>query len=101
MKFVVHLFFMLPTIAVAQQKAGQAETSILSSILSGNLGLFIGLIAGASGVYIWLIRRESWGLILLILGVLFTAFPELFESLYNSVNPLITTTGGTRTQINL
>ena len=90
------LILCIPALSFAQGSVGQAETEILAGILSGNLGLVIGLVAAIFGLYIWLIEQRSWGIIMIILGATFTAFPAMFEAIYNGVNPLIQTTGGQR-----
>lgn len=101
MKIILTLALLLIPIVGITQGVGQAETEILAGVLSGNLGLLVGLIAGVFGMYIWLVEQRSWGLVMIILGATFTAFPSLFEAMYNGVNPIISTTGGQRSGFNV
>jgi hypothetical protein len=97
--FVGLTFF--PGLVLAAGAAGEEESRILADFIYSPWGTVLGLVAALIGLWQFLIYRSFWGLIVIVLGVLFTMFPGLFTSLYNGVIPMVEQTGGTRTEINL
>ena len=75
---------------------GSEELGILASVISGNIGLAIGLTLALFGFYIFFMEQRTWGLFVMILGALFTAIPGFFVAAYNGANPIINAFGGSR-----
>jgi len=71
-----------PELALAQDaaSAGQNILDNFTAGATGNIGLLIGLGIAALGLWKWLMDQSSWGIILIIGGVLVTAFPGIFKS---------------------
>lgn len=98
---VAALFTALPEVAMAQgtqasgvgSQAGEGLIRAFDDIASGNIGLFVGILVAAFGLYVWLIRQESWGVIMIIAGVIITAFPGIFEALSDGTNSILQAAG--------
>ncbi len=92
------LFFVAIPLAHAAPDGGpvgKAETGILVDLLSGNLGLFIGLAIAIFGFYQALVEQKTWGWVMIIGGTIVTAWPGIFKGMYEGVNPLASSvTGG-------
>lgn len=74
---------------------GKAEAGLLAGIISGNIGLAIGLVITAFGFYQALVEQKTWGWVMIIGGLAITAWPGLFKGAYNALNPVASTfTGG-------
>ncbi len=73
-----------PELALAQSGnasgAGESGLAAFQDLFLGNVGLMVGLAIAAFGLWKWLMDQTSWGIILIIGGVLITAFPGLFGS---------------------
>lgn len=85
---------MLPADVWAQNAAGNAgkETfELIKDLFTGNIGLIVGLVIAAYGLWKWLISQETWGLILVIGGVLITIFPGIFGGIQEGTVQLLDT----------
>ena len=69
------------TIDGAAQGSGQTVLTGLSSVFSGNLALAAGLGLAFFGFWMWAVQQQSWGIVILICGVIITAFPGIFEGM--------------------
>lgn len=64
------------------QGAGSSVITGINSVISGNIGLFIGVGLALFGLYTWLVAQNTGtGIIMIIGGVAVTAFPGLFEGM--------------------
>ena len=52
--------------------------------MSGNLGTAFGLGIAVFGLYMWIVQQATWGIVMIIGGVAFTAFPGLFGGIRES-----------------
>ena len=94
--------FLLALVAVAAllapdvwaAEAGRGEAQVFANILQSNVGLGIGLTVGAIGFWMWLMNQNSFGIIMIILGVAITAFPGMFVFVYEQFRPFVDATGG-------
>ena len=84
---------------IAMASVVEKETEVLVAFLSGNISLAIGLLAGTIGFYTWFVQQQNWGLMMIILGAILTAFPGVFEGMYNTANAIIKPTGTDRANI--
>lgn len=87
--FLTFLALCLLPVCGFAQAAGQAEADILQGLISGNVGLLMGLIIGAIGAWTFFIKGQAWGIIMLLGGVILTAFPSLFNSSYKAADPFL------------
>lgn len=70
-----------PTSDTAGSGAGSSLKQDIVGIFQGDLGFLVGLAISVFGLYTWLIKQASWGIILLIAGGLVTVFPDLFDNI--------------------
>ena len=82
------------TLTDATQNVGQSALGGVSSLLSGNIALVIGLCLGVFGLWTWLVKQETWGIILILGGVVLTAFPGIFDSITTGSTNIIGTITG-------
>lgn len=69
---------------------GQAELSAIEGLLTGNIGLAIGLLLAVWGIWKAVVNGEvGGGLIIVVCGVLVTIFPGVFVTAYNVVSPIV------------
>ena len=61
--------------------AGSSLRSDIEAVFTGDIGFLVGLGISVFGLYMWLIKQASWGLVMLIAGGLITVFPSLFSSI--------------------
>ena len=69
-----------PLASAMAQDAGAAELNLLNMILNGYIGFSIGLIVAVMGVYTLAMGDTKTGAKLIILGVLITLTPGVFNS---------------------
>lgn len=75
---------------------GGTELAALTSLVTGNVGLAIGLGATIFGIYTWVVKQSTGlGLIMIIGGILFTLAPGVFNGTRNILCPLVSSLGGT------
>lgn len=89
-------FTLLPADVLAQNAAGDAGGSLLNAgagLMESNYGLFVGLIIAALGLWRWLMSQDSWGVMLILGGIAITAFPGIFEGLYQGTSGFFTAAG--------
>ena len=89
-------FTLMPEMALAAPEDGSGQESVgaLSDAIESNYGLLIGLGVAALGMWMWLIDQNTWGVVMMIGGVAITAFPGLFQGLYQGLDPFLNTAGG-------
>lgn len=89
------LFLALPGYVVAQE-AGHLEFQALKGMLTGNVGLAIGLLLTVWGLWKAFIGGDTGaGLLIMVCGVVLTIFPNVFTAVSNAVSPLVSSvTGG-------
>jgi len=70
--------------------AGQAGSNFLNTLkglITGNLGLFLGLAITVFGIWTWVINQNTGaGITMIIGGVLLTVAPGLFSGVQSFVN---------------
>ncbi len=75
---------------------GGTELSALTALVTGNVGLAIGLGATIFGIYTWFVKQSvGLGLLMIIGGILFTLAPGVFNGTRTVLCPLVTSLGGT------
>lgn len=80
---------LLPMLGFAQG-AGGIELSAIEQLLTGNLGLAIGLLIAVWGIWKMAVDGEvGGGIFIIICGVLLTVFPGVFNSALAVVTPLV------------
>ncbi len=70
---------MAPGVALADPNAGADLLGDLNNVLEGNIGIIIGLSVALLGLWVWLMEQNGWGIVMIVGGVLITAFPSLFD----------------------
>lgn len=79
--------FCMPSIAVAA--TGDPELALVQNFLTGNFGFLIGLATAFAGVYkIGAKADAKGGALLIILGVLFTMIPAIYNGTRIMVCPI-------------
>lgn len=74
--------------------AGGSFLETLEGLVTGNIGLMVGLALAILGIYTWVVKQEtSAGIMLIIGGVLITVAPGIFNSFKELVSPIVTATG--------
>ena len=87
-------FTMLAPEAVAQSTdLGGNFAETLMKTLRGNGGIFIGVAIALLGLYTWLMKQNTWGVVMIIGGVAFTAFPGLFDGVAEGLNTVASSLG--------
>lgn len=86
--FVAVALTVAPEFAMAD--AGATLLGDLNTALGGSLGTIAGLIIAVLGLYMWLVQQASWGIVMIIGGVLITVFPQLFDSIKGGVDAGLT-----------
>ncbi len=90
---LVGLVFMAPEAAAADASSAKGVggdlTSSLVNVVQGNLGLFAGIALALFGLYTWLVAQNTGtGIIMIIGGVIVTAFPGIFAGLAEGAQKL-------------
>ena len=91
--YYICLFLLLPVVGVAD--TGSAEYQVLRGLLEGNLAVVFSVVAALFGLYQWLIQQQTWGLIVLLIAVVFTALPSIFDGLCGGMQGFLAATGVT------
>lgn len=73
------------------QPAGAPELALVNNVVTGALGFFVGLLVAVVGVYAFVVKRDNRGLVLIILAVLFTLAPGVYNGVRQVVCPLAKT----------
>lgn len=85
------------TIMGAEAHAANLLTT-LQSLITGNLGLFIGLILAVFGIWTWVVKQETMaGIMMIVGGVLITIAPGVMNTISSFVNPVVNAVGGNLT----
>ncbi|MCP5405698.1 MAG: hypothetical protein H6922_05710 [Pseudomonadaceae bacterium] len=84
------LLLLLPatTLAAGTGDAGSLELNALTGIVTGNIGLFLGLLITVWGIFKLVGGETGAGMMLMILGVLLTIFPGVFNVARSIVVPV-------------
>jgi hypothetical protein len=86
---IVLCYLVLPTAALAQAAVGAPELALVQGMLSGNYGLLIGLGTAFAGVYKLAAKADAkGGILLILLGVLFTVAPGIYNGTRLIVCPI-------------
>ena len=88
---------MVPEVAMAEG-AGDAGNSIgkdIYGLITGSMGTLIGLGIALLGLYSWIVKQETWGIMMIIGGVAVTAFPGVFDSMREGFSSALSETGAT------
>lgn len=81
--------------AHADTVAGAGEYKLLVSILTGNLGAFLGLGLTIFGLWSFAAKGQTqFGIALIIVGVLITMLPTFYKGVRLLVCPIVTSLGG-------
>ncbi len=85
----------IPADVLAQQDTVNSQGLIdaVSGLIESNYGLFIGLLVAALGLWRWLMSQDSWGVMLIIGGIVITAFPGIFGGFYNGTREFLQAAG--------
>lgn len=95
-KIICFLFLLISLFpGNAEASIGGLEAGILTSTLNGKLGLAIGGIISIYGLYVWVVQRNTWGLGIICLGIIFGMLPETFSDMYNATVGILRPLGGT------
>jgi len=69
---------------------GQVELSAIEGMLTGNIGLALGLLLTIWGIWKAFVDGEvGGGLLIIVCGVALTIFPGIFNTAYEVVAPLV------------
>lgn len=68
--------------------AGAAEVNLLNAIFNGPIGFALGLAVATAGIYTVAMGNMSRGITLIILGVLITLTPGVFNSMRSLFVPM-------------
>lgn len=96
----------LPDLALAQSTggtgtgAGSSLKADIVDVFKGDIGFLVGLGVSVFGLYMWLIKQASWGLVMLIAGGLITVFPNLFKGIQEGAQGAFGDTVGTTNVVN-
>ena len=72
----------LSTAAFAVEEVGGSTLEFLDQgLIRGNWGTIIGLLIALFGLYMWLVKQETWGIMVIVGGVMVTFFPGIFDTL--------------------
>ena len=83
---IVSVLFLAVNPAMAESSvAGQSLLLDLSGLVKGSVGTTVGLLISLYGFYRWIIDQETWGIVMILGGAIFTAFPGVFDSLHDGV----------------
>lgn len=87
--FVAVALTMLPESALAVASdyttSGSSLKADITGMLGGTVGTVIGLLLAIFGLYMWLVQQASWGIVLILGGVLITVFPSIFTGVKDTV----------------
>lgn len=85
-----------PTFAAGDAKSsGAAGLDTLTGIITGNIGLLIGLGITVLGLWTWIIGQKTGaGIIMIIGGVLLTLAPGLFNGARQMMSGVVANFGG-------
>ena len=79
----------LPLVGFAQAAVGAPELRLVQGFLTGNYGLLIGVATAFAGVYKLAAKADAkGGILLIILGVLFTMAPAIYNGTRLIVCPI-------------
>jgi type IV secretory pathway VirB2 component (pilin) len=97
---LVMLGFMTdPALAQAGVAGGNLKTT-LEQVITGNIGLFIGLAIVILGLWTWIIKQETGaGITMIIGGVLITLAPGIFNGVREFMGGVVQGFGGSATTV--
>lgn len=85
--------------AMAATGVGNSGKDLLDTLqgaITGNIGLFIGLLIVILGLWTWIIKQETGaGITMIIGGVLITLAPGIFTGMRNMAGGVVRSFGGT------
>lgn len=91
---IMTLVLVDPTFAQATEAGGRAKTT-LENVLTGNIGLLLGLGITVLGLWTWIIGQKTGpGIVMIIGGVLLTLAPGLFNGTRNMLGNVVQQFGG-------
>lgn len=73
---------------------GQAELRLLEAIFTGNIGLTLGLFIAIGGIITFVQGKTGAGITLIVLGVLITLLPGVFNGMRAVMCPIAGALGG-------
>jgi len=87
--------------AGSASSAGDNFLTTLQDLITGRLGLFIGLAITVLGLWTWIIKQETGaGITMIVGGVLITVAPGLFNGVHDFVDSAVTgISGGNNTTV--
>lgn len=77
-------FTMMPDSAFASTAGSQLKEDLVD-MLKGNIGTLAGLGISLLGLYTWIVKQETWGIMIVLGGALITAFPSAFDQVRDGV----------------
>ncbi len=93
--FVIGLFLLGAACGYAAEgDVGAAELQLLEKIFTGNIGLTLGLIVAAVGIFTFVNGNIIGGIIMVVLGVLITLLPGVYNGLRALACPIAESLGG-------
>lgn len=78
----------------APKAVGEAELKLLETIFTGNIGLILGLVIAIMGIITFTQGNTGAGIMLIVVGVLITLLPGVFNGARLVVCPIATALGG-------
>jgi hypothetical protein len=87
---ILAVLALAPLSGWAQSSVGSAELRLLEAIFTGNIGFAIGLILAIVGAVTFAMGEVKNGIIMLVVGVLITLLPMVFNAARSVVCPAVT-----------
>lgn len=94
------LVFIDPALAQDAKGSGGRARETLENVITGNIGLLLGLGITILGLWTWIIGQKTGaGIIMIIGGVLLTLAPGLFNGARNMLGGVVQQFGGDTTTV--
>lgn len=84
-------------LAVFAQEAGAAEVALVTMMLTGPLGLALGLAVVTLGIWQFVQQNNGAAIMLVIAGVLITMAPQIYNGSRAIVCPIMSALGSSKT----
>jgi hypothetical protein len=80
--------------ATGNSDVGAAEIDLFITILTGNIGIALGLGVAIIGIFRFISGNVAGGITMVVLGVIITLMPAIYNGLRLIVCPIATSLGG-------
>lgn len=91
---VLFLFGAAVGVYAAEGDVGSAELHLFEKIFTGNIGLTLGLLVAAVGIFSFVNGNLVGGIIMVVLGVIITLLPGVYNGLRAIACPIAESLGG-------